>query len=180
MFERNRVDNSTNGPAHQTAAAAIVTLADGEILTGHFLFSAARAMADVLNGETQFLEFAPLSGNRRFIAKRAIRSVSLTETPTASALEARRPVNGEFDPYGALGVRREAAWEDVREAYLRLAKTYHADRYASVELPGEVREYLAQVSKRVNAAYTMLEAPRLVVKKAVMRPAPVYTSPPRA
>ena len=73
-----------------------------------------------------------------------------------------------------------ASWDEVRQAYLRLAKAYHADRYASVDLPGEVREYLQQMSRRVNAAYTLLKAPRLVVKKADMRAAPVYTSRPRA
>lgn len=180
MFERNRVDNSTSGSAHQSAVAASLTLADGEVLTGHFYISAARAISDVLNGETQFLEFQPLDGARRFIAKRAIRAISLADAPGAKALETRRPQDGEFDPYGALGVKRGAGWEEIREAYLRLAKTYHTDRYASVELPAEVRDYLAQMSKRVNAAYTMLEAPRLVVRKADMRAAPVYTSRPRA
>ena len=179
MFERNRIDNATANSAHQTAVAVVITLTDGETLAGHFYFSAARALTDVLNGESQFLDFQPLSGNRRFIAKRAIGSVALSDAPAATALDVRRPQSGDFDPYTALGVKTDTPWDDVRDAYLKLAKKYHADRYASIDLPAEVREYLAQMSKRVNAAYTMLEAPRLVVRKAEYRPAPVYTSRPR-
>ena len=180
MFERNRIDNNTSATGHQTTAAAVVALADGEILTGHFVYSAARAFSDLLNGELLFLEFTPLNGNRRFLAKHAIRSVTMPDAPAATALESRRPKNGEFDPYTALGLSRDAEWDEVREAYLRLSKSYHPDRFASVDMPVEVRDYLAQMSKRVNAAYTMLESARIVVKKAVMRPAPVYTSRPRA
>jgi curved DNA-binding protein CbpA len=89
-------------------------------------------------------------------------------------------LTGEFDPYAALGLKRDADWEEVRNAYLRLARTYHADKFASVELPPEVRDYLSQMSRRVNAAYTALEAPRLIVRKADLRATAVYTSPTRA
>ena len=178
MFERNKIDNASNS-AHQAAVPAELTLDDGSVLAGHFLISAARAMFDVLNGETHFLEFEPFNQERRLIAKQSIRAVKLLDVPGAKGLESRRPIEGEFDPYGALGLKRDADWEDVRAAYHRLAKAYHADRYASVEMPGEVRDYLQQMSRRVNAAYKALEAPRLVVKKADMRAAPVYTTGPR-
>jgi DnaJ-domain-containing protein 1 len=133
----------------------------------------------VLNSELNFLEFEPFHRERRYLARTAIRSVKLMDVPAANGLDARRPVSGEFDPHSALGVKRDADWDEIRHAYLRLAKAYHADRYASVELPGEVRDYLQQMSRRVNAAYKALEAPRLTVKKAEMRPEPVYTSRPR-
>jgi DnaJ domain len=179
MFERNRVDNTSN-TAHQTAVPAEVTLSDGQVQTGHLIINSARAVVDVLNGETLFIEFEPFGSARRFISKHAVLAVRIIEAGAASSLEQRRPINGEFDPYGALGVARNAEWDDIRQAYLRLAKAYHADRYASIELPAEVREYLQQMSRRVNAAYTLLEAPRLVVRKADLRAAPVYTSRPRA
>jgi hypothetical protein len=60
MFERNRVDNSSQS-SHQSAIPAEITLVDGEVLSGHFLISAARALSDILNGETAFLEFEPFS-----------------------------------------------------------------------------------------------------------------------
>ena len=178
MFERGKIDNSSNS-AHQSAIPAELTLSGGEVLAGHFLISAARTLADVLNGEMAFLEFEPYEAERRFIAKMSIQAVKLLDAPVANVLDVRRPVQGAFDPYGALGVKRDAEWDEVRHAYLRLAKAYHADRYASVELPVEVHDYLQQMSRRVNAAYTALEAPRLNVRKAEARPEPVYTSRPR-
>ena len=178
MFERGKIDNASNS-AHQSAIPAELTLADGGVLAGHFIISAARAISDILNGDMQFLEFEPFECERRFIAKSTIASIKLLDAPAANVLDARRPVAGAFDPYAALGVKRDADWDDVRHAYLRLAKAYHADRYASVELPLEVRDYLQQMSRRVNAAYTALEAPRLTVKKAEMRPEPVFQSRPR-
>jgi DnaJ domain len=179
MFERNRVDNASNS-SHQTAIPAELTLTDGEVLSGHFLISAARALTDVLNGESHFLEFEPFKQPKRFVSKHAIRAVKLIDAVPASNLDNRRALAGEFDPYAALGVRSDAEWDDVRHAYLRLARTYHPDRFLSVELPIEVRDYLSQMSRRINAAYSAIEAPRLVVKKADMRPDPVYTSRPRA
>ena len=178
MFERNRIDNSSSA-VHLTAIPAELTLSDGELMVGHLVINSARAVTEVLNGESLFLEFEPLGSPRRFVSKQAVRSIRVVDAGPAIALEAKRPLAGEFDPYAALGVKREAEWDEIRQAYLRLAKAYHADRYASIELPAEVREYLQQMSRRVNAAYTLLEAPRLVVRKADLRAAPVYESRPR-
>ena len=179
MFERNRIDNASN-TGHQTAVPAEITLGDNEVFSGHFLISSARAFSDVLNSEIQFFEFEPFEGERRFISKQSIRAVKLLDVPAANGLESRGPIVGEFEPYGALGLKRDAHWDEVRQAYLRLAKAYHADRYASVELPAEVRTYLQQMSRRVNAAYTALEAPRHVIAKSATRIAPVYASRPLA
>lgn len=178
MFERNKVDNGANSH-HQSAIPAELTLSDGEVLAGHFIISASRAFSDVLNGEAQFFEFEPFNGERRFIAKSAIRSVKLLQVGSAAGLATRRPVEGAFDPYTTLGLKADAEWDDIRHAYLRLAKTYHADRFASVDLPAEVRDYLQAMSRRVNAAYVALEAPRLAVRKVSMRAQPIYTSPAR-
>ncbi len=177
MFDRNRVDNAT---ANQLAIPAEVTMSDGEVIVGHFIIASSRAFGEVLNGESPFLEFAPFQRDRRYIAKSAIRTVKLMEVPGGRALDAHRPMQGEFDPYQALGVKRDAEWEEIREAYIKLTKTYHNDRYASVELPGEVRTYLKDMSARVNTAYALLEAPRIQQKRVSTRVEPVYTSRPRA
>lgn len=179
MFERNRIDNTAASNSNVVAVPAEVVMGDGEVLLGHFVVSASRAFGEVLNGELPFIEFEPFQMERRYIAKSAIRSVRLMNAPAARSMETRRPLTGEFDPYQTLGIRRDADWEDVRQAYLRLAKTYHADRYASVELPDEVKSYLRDMSARINTAYSALEAPRLQARKSVMRPEPVYTSRPR-
>lgn len=178
MFERNRIDNVSQGSANLTAVPAEVIMADGELLVGHFVIQATRPFSEVLNSDVPFVEFEPFHRERRYIAKSAIRSVKLMDAPAGRTLEARRPLPGEFDPYQALGVRRDAEWEDIRHAYIRLTKIYHADRFASVELPDEVRAYLKDMSTRINTAYATLEVPHLQAKKVTLRAEPVYTSKP--
>jgi len=179
MFERNRVDNASSS-THVAAVAASVTLTTGETISGHFVISAARAFSEVVNGETPFLEFKPLNGTRRYLAKHAILSISLADAPAAGALDQRKNLADEFDPYATLGLTRDAEWNDVREGYLAKAKAYHADRFAHVDLPAEVHDYMHQMSKRINQAYALLEAPRLNVRKVELRAAPIYESRPRA
>ena len=45
---------------------------------------------------------------------------------------------------------------EMREAYHRLVKQYHPDKFANADLPREVKEYLNAMSRRINAAYTAL------------------------
>ena len=63
-----------------------------------------------------------------------------------------------------------------RRQVFRLAKAYHPDRYATAELPAEVRDYLAAMARRINAAHAALEVP---LKKQAVRQEPVFTSPGR-
>ena len=173
MFERTRVDSGLQ----QTAVPAEVELADGTILKGKFLISAARTLGDVLNGETAFLEFEPYGGERRFIAKSALVSVKLVKPATPLPLQSRFREIESFEPHKVLGVAAAATWEDVRAAYHRLSLVYHPDRYANVELPAEVREYLEAMARHLNCAYAALE-PVLKVPRhpAAQRAEAVYTS----
>ena len=66
MFERNRVDNSLQ----QTAVPAEITLTSGEVLKGKFVIAASRSIYDVLNGESQFLDFETDGGERALLAKK--------------------------------------------------------------------------------------------------------------
>jgi curved DNA-binding protein CbpA len=84
---------------------------------------------------------------------------------------------GSFDPHGVLGLKPGATHEEAREAYVRLAKTYHPDRYAAIELPREVRDYLAVMARRVNAAHQALEAAQ---RRQFAKEEPLYTRPGRA
>ena len=56
-----------------------------------------------------------------------------------------------------LGLEKGAAFDNIRDAYHRLSKLYHPDRYASIELPREVKTYLEGMSKNVNAAFVALK-----------------------
>lgn len=179
MFERNRVDSIVQHTT--TTVPAELTLDDGRQVKGKFLAPVSKPFAEVLNGPAAFLEFEPYGGERTFIAKTSIHSVRLTGVPSAQSLDARQRELDGFDPYAILGVPRGASFDDVRHAYHRLAKIYHPDRYANAELPDEVRDYLATMARRVNAAYAALEEPVQIVRKAAAsRAEPVYTSRPRA
>ena len=171
MFERNRIDNVLQ----QMSVPAEVTLADGTLLKGKFVILAARSIYEVLNGETKFLEFKTL------IAKSTIAAINLVNPPAAGGLRARLRDDQDFDPYAVLGLAPGSSWEQIRSNYLKFSKMYHPDLYSSVALPDEVRDYLAAMARRVNAAYRALEEPQQTAKRVTAaKPAPIFTSAPRA
>jgi hypothetical protein len=172
MFERNRIDNVPD----ISAVPIEVTFVDGALVKGKLLIPVGKQVADVLNGGGGFLEFEPYGGERSFLAKSQVAAVKLAGVPKAGSLTARvRDADG-FDPYAVLGLGAGTPAEQIHSAYVKLAKAYHPDRYATADLPEEVREYLATMARRINAAYAALETPRHV--KAA-RQEPIFTSRPR-
>lgn len=169
IFDRSRTDTSSD-----LAGVTIeLTLADGETLQGKLVMPASKSPADVIHGPSAFLEVAPFGGQRQFIAKSGVRAVRLVQPPRAVLGDPLRDLDG-FDPYRVLGITAEASWEEVRHAYLALSKTYHPDRYATAELPSEIAEYLAGMSRRINAAYEALETARERVVRQRERLQPIY------
>lgn len=152
MFERNRIETQ-----EQVSVAVEILLDDGSAATGKLFIAASRTVFDVLNGATLFLDFEPYEGERRLIAKSAIKAVKLLAgAKPFNLVQKVRDLDG-FDPHGLLGVSTGASWDEVRAAYVERAKTYHPDRFANVDLPQEVQHYLSGMVRRVNAAYSALE-----------------------
>ncbi len=60
------------------------------------------------------------------------------------------------DPYSVLGVSRDASDEEIRRAYLELARKYHPDKYAGSDLA----ELAEEKMKEVNSAYEALQEMR--------------------
>ena len=176
MFERNAAVTQEQG-----AVAVEITLDDGAVVSGKLIVPASRAVFDVLNGPAVFFEFEPYDGERRFIAKSALKAVKvLAGTKPLNLAQKVRDLDG-FDPHSVLGVKPGTEWEDVRHAYLALTKTYHPDRYATADLPQEVGVYLSGMLRRVNAAYAALEvAHNSRRQSAARRQEAVYTSGPRS
>lgn len=159
MFERNKPQ------LEQGALSVELTLEDGARVSGRLFVPAGRAIFEVLNGATLFLEFEPFDGERQFIAKSSLRTVMLLQVPGVTSLMQKvRDLDG-FDPYSILGVAKGTPWDEIRNAYVHLAKQYHPDRFATADLPPEVTNYLEGMSRRVNAAYEALE-PILAIEKA--------------
>lgn len=176
MFERNRIDNALQ----QSAVPAELTLDDGRVLKGNFQITASRSMYEVLNGQCSFLDFETHDGDRSLIAKAAVKSVKLVVVASKPSLNAQKLGPDAFDPHGILGLSRGAPWDDVRAAYVKLSKIYHPDLFAGLALPSEVRDYLAAMARRINAAYAALEEPQQFAKRSEIEMAkPVYTSPQR-
>jgi hypothetical protein len=176
MFERNRIDN-----APETIAVPVeIGLVTGEQVKGKLMVPVGRSPLEFLNSLGAFVEFEPYGGERQLLAKTQIAAMHLAGVPKSPALNTPHAGAADFDPYAILGVSRGCSRDEVRQAYLRLSKTYHPDCYSGVALPDEVKTYLETMARRLNAAYAALEqAQRTVNKTPMPRYEPIFTSPPR-
>lgn len=162
MFERNRIE--TPSTRRDKAIPVELALDDGRILKGKCFVTATRHVYEELNGPGSFVDFEPYEGPREFIAKVSLRSVRVAEAPRPANL-ANRSASDTFDPHEVLGIERGAPLDAIREAYHRLSKVYHPDRYTNADLPDEVASYLDAMSRRVNAAFAALEKPAQRVRE---------------
>ena len=154
MFERNRVDR--HHEPDRSANTVEVTLVDGETLQGRVHHPVTRSLGDELNTASGFVDFELSDGDRFFLAKALIHAVRPRQIPRADHLNRAQNKTEQFNPWTVLGVPETAAKDEVREAYHRLVKQYHPDRFANLELPREVKDYLNAMSRRINAAYSTL------------------------
>lgn len=135
-----------------------IGLVNGNTLKGKAWVATGKSLTDTLGAAQAFLEFTPYGDERvSYLAKAQILTLCPIDIPKSIPLYDRRGVVDADDPHHILGVTPGAPWHAVREAYLKLAKTYHPDRFAGVTLPSEVTEYLGVRTRRINAAYAVLE-----------------------
>lgn len=171
-------DRKTDTP-DGAGTSTVLTLTDGTELKGRVAVSTGRTLVDALNGTSLFIEIEEYAGARTYLAKHAIASIRLVNPQRGASLPRLRDTDG-FDPHAILGLPLGAPFEDVRAAYLAKAKVYHPDRYNNADLPDEVRRYLEDVARRVNAAFSALEGTHQQKRQTtVQRLAPVYSSPSR-
>lgn len=135
-----------------------VTLAGGQTLRGTLFVPKTKSLMEELNRGEAFVEFESYDGTRMFIARTNIASVKEFSIPRVDQLEKKVDMFGQFDAHQVLGISTTADKATVRHAYLNLAKTYHPDRFAQMDLPKEVFEYLSAVATRVNLAYSELRS----------------------
>jgi hypothetical protein len=155
MFERNRIEHQ--GEAHKKGYLVEVSLGDGGILKGKIYVSVTKTLAEELNGPAAFLEFHGVAGDKTLLSKSRIATVTSIEMPRADQLDRTLRQAESFDAYGVLQVARGASLEEIKSAYHRLAKSYHPDRFAATELPSEMADYIAAMSRRLNLAYALLQ-----------------------
>ncbi len=177
MFERNRVDNMVQA---QTMPVPVeLTLDDQSVIKGDLMMPTSRPVHEVLNGPNLFLEFRAYGKPALLLAKATIRSLKFMHVPNAGQLRSTARSADAFDPHTVLGIPAGASHEEIRKAYVALAKEYHPDRYANADLPAEVREYLSAMSRRINLAFhTLDKVHKVAVGRAPQMAEPIYTSNP--
>lgn len=163
MFERNRVDNRA-----ETLIAVEITLADSTTLAGRAVLPAGRGVHKLLDGEEAFLYVETFDGAGTFVPKAEIRNLKVITPARGVSSALFIPDARNFDPHRVLGLEKGASFEQIREAYHRLSKVYHPDRYAAIELPREVKAYLDAMTKNVNAAFQAL-------RHVGQKQAPIYS-----
>ena len=151
MFERNPIDNK-----NETLIAVEVAMADGSKVSGRAVLAPGKAVHKLLEAGEPFLYVDGFDGEGAFLPKAEIRGLKVIQPARAQALTLMIPDARNFDPYRILSLEKGASFEEIRDAYHRLTKVYHPDRYASVELPREVKVYIEAMAKNVNAAFRAL------------------------
>lgn len=137
----------------------LITLVDSTRLRGNLLLPRDKTLADVFNMPVAFFEFEDFEQGQMVIAKTSIASLRPHKLPAADQLDKKMTTLDKGDPYRILGIGKSAPREEIRAAYLALARMYHPDRFASSELPPEVAEYIDAMTRRINIAYADIAPP---------------------
>jgi hypothetical protein len=164
MFDRSTRD----GPLY-----VAITLTDGREHKGKFIVPPGRPLSEALNGATSFVEFEPFGESRIFIAKSTLGSVAQINIAQAPSLAPRLREEAFADPFAVLGVTADAEADEVHRAYIELAKLYHPDRFETVGLPPEIKDYVSAMARRINAAY---EAVKVGQERKRSRSEPVFAT----
>lgn len=134
----------------------LITLVDGSSIAGNLQKPRTKSMLEFMNYDVAFIEVERKDGSKVEVAKAALRTIEVTDNPRTDQLANEIRKFDNFEPYSILGVPKGATKEQIREAYLRMQRLYHPDRYTGHELPPEVADYIGAVARRVNLAYSML------------------------
>jgi DnaJ-domain-containing protein 1 len=152
MFDRQRTQSGADARMSVT-----LTMNDGEVVRGNLRLPLSGKLFDAMNNPDLFFDFETTDGDMLFLAKHSIRKVEALELPKTNQLARRTADPAVFDPHAILGVQKGADASAVRESYLALARAYHPDRYAGVELPKEISDYVNAMQKKINIAYQTLQ-----------------------
>lgn len=142
--------------AKSIEVAASIRLMDGTILNGYVNCGLTGRLENVLSAENSFVEYTSKDGQKRFIGRHQIASVEpmdVLRNPTLRAPEA-----GVADPYAVLGTYKGCTLDQAKDAYHRLSKMYHPDRWQSEDVPSEIATYVSDKFRQINAAFTALRA----------------------
>lgn len=149
-------DNDSYQRQNRSAIPVTITMSTGLTMRGNIFVPKTRSFQDELNRGETFLEFEPIDGQKMYLARSVIAVVKEYNIPRSDQLSKRMSQIEQFDAHEVLGLQKGADAAAVRQAFVTLAKMYHPDRFARMEMPPEVAEYLSAVATRVNLAYAEL------------------------
>jgi DnaJ-domain-containing protein 1 len=144
--------------AQTQRAMAKLTLTDGKSLIVSVKLPMSGKLTDAFNGAEAFIDIISGDGTQQVINKSIIARVETMDPPKAGLNQQRRSADKSgFNPYAILGIEKSATPEEVRAAYVALVKIYHPDRFTSLDIPEEMKNYAAAMQARINMAYQQLE-----------------------
>jgi DnaJ domain len=136
---------------------AKLTLTDGKSLIVSLKLPMSGKMIDAFNSSESFIDIITGDGTQQVINKSIIARAEAVEPPRAGLNQQRRSSDKSgFNAYAVLGIEKTASADEMRTAYLTLVKAYHPDRFASLDLPQEIKDYAAAMQARINMAYQQL------------------------
>jgi hypothetical protein len=138
-------------------AMAKLTLTDGKSLIVSVKLPLSGKLTDAFNSVEAFVDIITGDGSQQVINKSIIARVETMDPPKAGLNQQRRSADkSSFNPYAVLGIEKVASPEDIRAAYVTLVKIYHPDRFASLDIPQEMKDYASAMQARINMAYQQL------------------------
>ena len=152
--------------ANQQFVPVHLVLASGECLKGGVMLGLSGKLFDLMAKPQPFIEFLAGDGTQQLIAKASIERVLPQDIPRTDQLSRRAALDQTFDPHAVLGLAADARAEDVTAAYRTLARQYHPDRYAGLDAPREVIDYVSAMFRRITLAYSQLKVPDAKAKAA--------------
>lgn len=144
--------------ADQQLVPVHLFMTSGECLKGGVVVGLTGKLADLMAKPYPFLEFRASDGTQQFVNKASIARAVPLEVPRADQLSRRLAHDQAFDPHAVLGVGEDATARDISAAYHALARQYHPDRYAGLDAPREVIDYVSAMFSRITLAYSELKS----------------------
>jgi hypothetical protein len=136
--------------------AIVLTLVDGTRARGTILQPRDKTLREMFGMSEPFIDFDCAEFGPMVIAKGSIASIRLHQVPAADQLDRKLKGLDKADSHKILGVGKGSSRDEMRAAYVALARAYHPDRFAAVDLPSEVAEYIDAMAQRINGAYAEL------------------------
>ena len=131
----------------------IVSLEDGDTLTGSICVPPASNLGDMLNGPDLFILFQVESGKLIYLAQKTIAAVRSSKRSDTDKLDQSTENCEQETPYTILKIEKGVSREAARDAYQHMIKKYHPDQFGNIALPNEVLAYFEAVILRLNTAY---------------------------